>query len=142
MDRFLFAQLGRVDITFVARIDRKLIIKFYVFWGFSRQSPRHHGTRGRQDNDPTVSVDMVDGVNESVISATERIVIQQQSNNLKVFRFCHLSICVSYCPFFPERRRVFLSADPISPPPLLLPLYNAPIHTAGRKEGRQNGRRL
>ncbi|XP_046454181.1 disks large 1 tumor suppressor protein-like isoform X3 [Daphnia pulex] len=52
---------------------------------FPMESPRHHGTRGRQDNDPMVSVDMVDGhVNESVISATERIVIQQQSNNLKI----------------------------------------------------------
>jgi hypothetical protein len=67
----------------------------FLSFGTFAQSPRHQGTRARQDNDPTVSVDMVDGVNESVISATERIVIQQQSNNLKVYSsFPFLSLCL------------------------------------------------
>ncbi len=73
------------------------------------QSPRHQATRTRQDDPASVSaLDVVDGANESVISATERIVIQQQqSNNLKVrsrfFVFCFSSLLLFVCfaLFFP-----------------------------------------
>jgi hypothetical protein len=74
-----------------------------------------------------VSVDMVDGhgVNESVISATERIVIQQQSNNLKVVSIpfltpFNLRLVLTFS-FSRTTSCVFLSADPISPALLLLP---------------------
>ncbi len=89
---------------------------------------------------------MVDGhVNESVISATERIVIQQQSNNLKVL------YSISDTFQFASRIDLFLLTNDVVcifisrsyfPRSATITHYIYITHPHTDRIGRQNGRRL
>lgn len=89
-----------------------------------------------------VSVDMIDGVNEPVISATDRIVIQQQSNHQKVrftpfFSSVAFNLWVVSRHIDPQTAMYFYRAISTTP----CPLYKNIIrHTVNGN--RQNGRRL